>query len=442
MNRPRRFSRFLVLFAAAFTTFASLPDTPKPTARTLDLGQKCYWVETPETTISYTPWENMGQPDGPYTPFHWRRVCRTTCTGTRAWINISHTKHCDEAYGDPVQGEPGVPVLGSWYYTVIHESDTTTGTNIPVTTLQEDFARTGLPLPPFGGLRAGPDPPPCDTMITLLDTMYTHQNLVHAMMDTDAWFDNVALALDEKVDLLGAGVGQHEYLVIANPPCVNPVVDTILTVIEVLPSFELEVVFDGTSIVPFATVRFTNHSPDTQFVDFDVAPMQTGLEVGLFDNQQEVLPGSWVDLVVEFYTEPGWVALPGQKLIAQMDAYAGFIGNEIIATTTVCAYASNVTAVPDRGPPKLVVGQNVPNPFSDQTLISFEISSSSHIELRIYDVKGRLVRQYGGDFSPADLQQFVWDGRDGHGRPMPSGVYFYTIESGTKLQARKALLLR
>jgi hypothetical protein len=36
----------------------------------------------------------------------------------------------------------------------------------------------------------------------------------------------------------------------------------------------------------------------------------------------------------------------------------------------------------------------------------------------------------------------VWDGRDGAGRPMPSGVYFVRVEAGAALGAEKVVLLR
>jgi outer membrane protein assembly factor BamB len=95
--------------------------------------------------------------------------------------------------------------------------------------------------------------------------------------------------------------------------------------------------------------------------------------------------------------------------------------------------------------------QNYPNPFSTSTTISFNIHSSSlrpeNAEIRIYNIKGQLVRELG--FSPpaggSDLGfgEAVWDGRDGAGTPVSNGIYFYQLEADDyKSEIRKMILVR
>jgi hypothetical protein len=70
------------------------------------------------------------------------------------------------------------------------------------------------------------------------------------------------------------------------------------------------------------------------------------------------------------------------------------------------------------------LAQNVPNPFSSSTRIDFQTDVGGDVRLEIYDVSGRLVRIiHDGPVLPQG-QSKSWDGRDEHGRPLPSGVYF------------------
>lgn len=67
-----------------------------------------------------------------------------------------------------------------------------------------------------------------------------------------------------------------------------------------------------------------------------------------------------------------------------------------------------------------------PNPFRKLTTISFGIEHSAQsIELEIYDVSGRLVRNLNCAVPHAPCtMQIIWDGTDEAHRPLPSGVYF------------------
>jgi hypothetical protein len=67
--------------------------------------------------------------------------------------------------------------------------------------------------------------------------------------------------------------------------------------------------------------------------------------------------------------------------------------------------------------------QNFPNPFNPQTQIAFDLPSAGRAEIRIYDVRGRLVRTLVDKKRPAGHQIFRWDGRDDDGRAVASGTY-------------------
>ena len=63
------------------------------------------------------------------------------------------------------------------------------------------------------------------------------------------------------------------------------------------------------------------------------------------------------------------------------------------------------------------------------------------MELGIYSVSGRLIRRLVKDTREAGPHSVTWDGRDGAGLKVSSGIYFYQLTaSGTK-ESRRMILL-
>lgn len=102
------------------------------------------------------------------------------------------------------------------------------------------------------------------------------------------------------------------------------------------------------------------------------------------------------------------------------------------------AIAAESPLVPDR----IRLRQNFPNPFNPQTKIRFDLGAAQKIQLSIYDIRGRLVRNLVRDRLPAGQHQVSWDGRDQDGQLLPSGIYLYRIYSPTQSISRKMILLR
>ncbi len=88
------------------------------------------------------------------------------------------------------------------------------------------------------------------------------------------------------------------------------------------------------------------------------------------------------------------------------------------------------------------LAQNVPNPFNPVTTIRFGLPERAEARIEIYDVAGRVVRVLAEGTLPAGEHEVVWDGRDGHGHAVSSGVYFYRMEAGEYRAERKMLLLK
>lgn len=97
---------------------------------------------------------------------------------------------------------------------------------------------------------------------------------------------------------------------------------------------------------------------------------------------------------------------------------------------------STTTGVDVRSPapaaPRMSLHQNYPNPFNPGTTIRYTLPRAERVQLRVYDVHGRLVRTLRDGSEPAGDRRVEWDGRDRSGQPVASGVYLYrlTTESG------------
>ena len=73
-----------------------------------------------------------------------------------------------------------------------------------------------------------------------------------------------------------------------------------------------------------------------------------------------------------------------------------------------------------------------PNPFSISTTISFtgKIQPNNLSEIKIYNIKGQLIRELKIQNLKLKINEVVWDGKDNQGMPVATGIYFYTIQAG------------
>ncbi|MDX1429285.1 MAG: FlgD immunoglobulin-like domain containing protein, partial [Rhodothermales bacterium] len=86
---------------------------------------------------------------------------------------------------------------------------------------------------------------------------------------------------------------------------------------------------------------------------------------------------------------------------------------------------------------------NYPNPFNPSTTIGFELPLDKNINVRIYDVSGRLVRTLiSNQFLSAGTHEVIWDGQSDAGVPVASGTYIYALEYGNFRQAKEMVLVK
>ena len=90
----------------------------------------------------------------------------------------------------------------------------------------------------------------------------------------------------------------------------------------------------------------------------------------------------------------------------------------------------------------LWLGPSAPNPFSRQTRIEYAVAAPTHVRLQIVDAAGRIVRDLVGRDMAVGRYTEWWDGRDDHGREMPSGIYYSRVSSDRDSQSERVIRLR
>tara|TARA_B000000460_G_C21295916_1_gene298021 strand:- start:90 stop:617 length:528 start_codon:yes stop_codon:yes gene_type:complete len=93
-------------------------------------------------------------------------------------------------------------------------------------------------------------------------------------------------------------------------------------------------------------------------------------------------------------------------------------------------------------PEKISLKQNYPNPFNPVTTINYFLPKDYRVELTIYDIKGNIIETIVDKKLSRGNHTAIWNGKDNYGKIVPSGIYFYTFDSGTFSQTKKMILLK
>jgi hypothetical protein len=81
-----------------------------------------------------------------------------------------------------------------------------------------------------------------------------------------------------------------------------------------------------------------------------------------------------------------------------------------------------------------------PNPFSELAVISYQLEAKSEVEIKIYNLKGQLVKHlYAGSQDKGD-QVLAWEGCDDRNQALPSGVYILRLQENGKYRQPLKLL--
>jgi len=200
--------------------------------------------------------------------------------------------------------------------------------------------------------------------------------------------------------------------------------------------------------------RFANGACVTGWVDNLWGPDQFGTAVlkyvyitpegGLLGND----PVQELDTACYAAYRPVVTAAGNHALVTWLDGSSSYAWkDEPIEHSRLWAQmiGNATTAIPsDEISPAVVarLDQNYPNPFNPSTSIRFELKAPTHMVLNVYNLKGQLVRCLVDGWSPKGEASVQWDGRDGYGAMVASGVYLYRLEAGGTRVTRKMLLMK
>ncbi len=127
-------------------------------------------------------------------------------------------------------------------------------------------------------------------------------------------------------------------------------------------------------------------------------------------------------------------------------AFALVMGTDLadLAANVDQAQLMYYTTPVDDLPPASVLKleQNLPNPFNPRTEIRFTTSREGPVALTIFDLAGRAVRSLARQTLPAGDHAVAWDGTDGAGTRLPSGMYLYRLEADGRQLTRKMMLVK
>ncbi|MDZ7332326.1 MAG: right-handed parallel beta-helix repeat-containing protein [candidate division KSB1 bacterium] len=93
-------------------------------------------------------------------------------------------------------------------------------------------------------------------------------------------------------------------------------------------------------------------------------------------------------------------------------------------------------------PAQFELHQNYPNPFNAITTICFSLPELSHVQLRIFNPAGQLVRIIADQNFGAGTHEVTWHGDNGNGQSIGSGVYLYQMNASGRTFTRKLIVIR
>lgn len=120
----------------------------------------------------------------------------------------------------------------------------------------------------------------------------------------------------------------------------------------------------------------------------------------------------------------------------------------LVGTESGIWRGSHTTAVENKSKPTIINAEtintldNYPNPFNENTTIEFEIKKREMVKLQIYDLSGRLVRDFEEMLTGIGSNKISWDGKNQSGDRISSGIYYGILSTKSEKKSLKMILLQ
>jgi len=93
-------------------------------------------------------------------------------------------------------------------------------------------------------------------------------------------------------------------------------------------------------------------------------------------------------------------------------------------------------------PTRFALFQNYPNPFNSSTTLHYDLPENLPVKITIYDVAGREIRILVNEEQHSGYKKVIWNGFDGQGEKVPSGIYLYKVSMGNFSEINKMVLIK
>ncbi|MCX5752902.1 MAG: C25 family cysteine peptidase [Candidatus Krumholzibacteria bacterium] len=120
--------------------------------------------------------------------------------------------------------------------------------------------------------------------------------------------------------------------------------------------------------------------------------------------------------------------------------FEGWYVDDVVVTTDVPTDAEGFETPSARGVNRLEPAY--PNPFNPRAIIPFELAARGEVEMKIFDVSGRLVRTLVERVYERGRHAAIWDGKDNRGAAVASGIYFCRFRTGVYTATTRLALVR
>ena len=120
------------------------------------------------------------------------------------------------------------------------------------------------------------------------------------------------------------------------------------------------------------------------------------------------------------------------------DIYTISTQEEMVNLPPIPPFEDQVVSLPEN----FHLHQNFPNPFNPSTTIRYSIVEPGNVSIKIYDVLGREVKTLVNEVRTVGTYSSTWNGYNNFGNKVSSGIYFYRMESGSFIEAKKMILLK
>lgn len=93
-------------------------------------------------------------------------------------------------------------------------------------------------------------------------------------------------------------------------------------------------------------------------------------------------------------------------------------------------------------PGTYIVSQNYPNPFNPSTTLRYSMSKGELVNIAVYDMSGRLVKDLLNGYQNAGYNSIQWNATNNQGQSVSAGMYICIIKIGSYNTSKKMLLLK